>query len=136
MEKKQKVTIYTAGQFLLAPVSTEAYLISHKDGVQYAQYNNAVEVVFRPKGKRKDRIYIKGYNPFVLIVQEWGHKNPPSPFTEPKKDGEMITKSSKYSSHDEKYLFDFNQWADKQNFKIIADYRHTKQTKKEEVILC
>ena len=122
---KEKVTIYLTGGLGLNIVAYESYLL-RSGRMDYAQYKKVPYVVFTPKGKRKPLRHLKGYNPFILVVNGWGLPSCPDGFIT-KEDNGFICKESKYLSHDERYIIDFNKWFSEQDFKILLDYRYNKE---------
>jgi len=68
--EKIKATIYLTGGLGTEIIRKEGYLIN-TSFVDYAQYKNTPQVDFIFKGKRKAQRFIKGYNPFFLILEGW-----------------------------------------------------------------
>ena len=124
--KNEKVTIYLPNEFMGNINQIEARLIEH-GYQQYAQYKSVPFVKFIPKRKRNIRKYIKGFKPYILILNGWGHTAPDAMLIET--DDPLVSRS-KYSSYDSKWQSDFDEAIDKyisQNKSIlVADYRHTK----------
>lgn len=119
-----KVTVYTRSTLLGNIVKTEARLVSH-GLVRYAQYENAVEVILRPKRARKNRRYCEGYNPFVLILEGWGHVDPDGIYPEAKKDERAVR--GRYGSFSAGWVNDFNgmmnEYIESGKGRVVADYR-------------
>jgi len=123
---KEKATMYVTSEFFGSVVKMEIYLLEHGKQ-EYAQYKDATFVKYIIKGKRIKRKYIKGYNPFILLVKGWDTPEPPEWHKEPTYSNEMVIKESKYLCHDELFVKDFNTWfMDFKNLSIIADYRGNK----------
>lgn len=117
-----KVTIYTTSEFFGSVVKREGTLISH-GRMKYAQYDNAPFVRFVPRGKRKEAGIVKGYRPYIVIVEGWEAPDPGGMFTEPVQENGFTVKKSRYSAFDDAYKTDFDAVLAKSNLKIIADYR-------------
>lgn len=128
MSEGLKVTIYANSDFSTCPHAIEARLIDH-GREDYAQYNGAPFVKYTPKGKRTTRMIRKGFRPFILIVEGWNHPSPPDMFAQSTTQNGMTCKSSKYLSHDARYIEDFNTWYTEhmQAAQVIADYREVTQ---------
>lgn len=97
---------------------------------QYAQYSAAPFVKYVQKGKRKPSGYIKGYEPYILILKGIGHPEPASMFDKVSdKDGVSVSKS-RYLSYDKRYKTDFDRVIDEyikdNNVTVLFDHRSTK----------
>lgn len=104
----EPVTIYTSGEFFGSINKYEGKLVECGTK-QYAQYDHAPYVFFIPKGKRKARGFVKGYQPWIVIVKGVGHPTPPDMFTAPRmSESGMMVKESRYSSFDDRYKTEFN----------------------------
>jgi len=124
------VTIYYSSDFVGGVNRIEAKLIDHGT-TKYAQYNDAPFVKFIPKGKRKQIQILKGYKPFILIVSGTNTPEPPSFFSDSVSGNDVTSRTSKYLSHDERYLTDFNKLINpllNTKLKIVGDYRYIKST--------
>lgn len=72
---------------------------------RYAQYDNCVELIFKPKGKRNLRgLQFYGNKPFA-VFPDWVNVNT-DPFGPVDDSGPLSCRRSKYSSFDERYLTD------------------------------
>lgn len=125
----KQVTIYSDSEFGGCINKYEGKLIEF--GTRpYAQYKKTPYVTFIPTRKRYPRQILKGYKPFILILDGVGHPQPPSAFNEPVIHGLVTVYKSKYLSFDERYDTDFDTMIDKyiveSGARVIADYRHTK----------
>lgn len=120
--EKQKITVYYTGEFFGSVIKKEGYLVEYGRR-EYAQYKNAPYVVFIPRRKRKAIRILKGYKPYILILNGWDNPEPNGMYgTETKKDGVIIKKST-YTSFDDRYKSDFDRIIDKHKEKFLADYR-------------
>ena len=125
--KKHKVTIYTTGEFFGSVHKIEAYLIEHGRR-PYAQYDQARFVVFVPRGKRKPRTILKGYKPYILIVEGWNAPEPPGMYGAPERsESGAIIRKSQYRSFDDRYKTDFDRVIDSAGVRVVADYREKSQ---------
>jgi hypothetical protein len=105
----KKITIYTRNEMMGNINAIEAHLIDF--GFQdYAQYSNVPFVNYLPKRARKPAKHIAyGYDPFLVIVEGWGHAQPAGIF-----DGMLTLHSesvavtrARYGSFDERWVTDF-----------------------------
>jgi len=117
--KRQLVTIYTLGEMFGGILRTEAYLLEH--GTRpYAQYPAAPYVRYIPKGKRKERGFIQGFEPYLVIVEGVG---PQPDCWKVERQGDMEIRQSKYPCFDSRYRTEFDEILAKSGAKILADYR-------------
>ena len=72
---KKKATIYKAGDMGFGYRKTEVSSYFHQLR-PYAQYPQAHEVLFLPKGARNPRHYYDTYKPSTIILEGWGHPDP------------------------------------------------------------
>ena len=117
-----KVTIYTTSKFFGSVVKHKGTLISH-GRAKYAQYDAAPFVRYVPMGKRKPVGFVKGYKPYLLIVEGWNAPEPGGMFAEPEHKDGVTVKQSRYACFDDQYKQDFDALIDASNVKIVADYR-------------
>lgn len=131
MSELKKVTIYRAGEFLGNIIKTEARLVDHGRR-KYAQYNNAPFVRFIPKRKRKECGFVKGFKPYFIILEGWGHPDPDGAWGEIDNSGALPMQQAKYSAFDEGWVRDFEQklgeYLKSDDVKVVADYRYTTET--------
>lgn len=126
------VTIYRSTEMFGSIVKNEGKILDYGTR-KYAQYENAAFVEYIPKRKRNGFRFIKGYDPYFLVIKGHGHPDTPSMFGEPFVDANGTTiKQSSYSSFDERYKQDFDKiidtyLEDKQDL-ILMDIRNTKNT--------
>lgn len=126
------VTIYTKSEFFGNIIKREGKLLDM--GVQkYAQYNKAPFVKYTPKGKgkRKPIGFVQTYNPYLIVLEGYGHPEPQSMFYKSKTtQSNLIVSESKYSSFDKRYSTDFDNILDtylnEKSIKPLLDCRYTK----------
>lgn len=125
---KTLVTIYSAGTFGVEKI--EATLVDF--GTKpYAQYPSAPFVHYIPKGKRKPVGFIKGYNPYIVIVEGHNHIDPADAFTKPKvAESGLITRQSRFTCFDDRYKTEFDSTLTEyiKDKKVLMDVRHTVST--------
>ena len=117
-----QATLYMPGGMGLGWQGLEVKRIEWSRG-RYAQYANAINLVWRQPRQKKDRRKWLSYKPQAVIVAGWGHPDPPSSWEVIKEDQEVTIKRGKYSSFDPGWASDFGQWLDLQGFTILADFR-------------
>lgn len=121
----RKATIYTRG--LAGYVRHEVKLIEHGRR-QWAQFNDAPFVTFRPKRARKNRTIIQGakVNRSMLILEGWGHIEPPEKWNHHTR-GDIAVSQAVYSLADPQLDTDFDEtisrYLKNQGVEVIADYR-------------
>ena len=75
----QNVTFYTMGAFGADRVDCKDAVV--REGVKYAQYNDAVEITFLEKGKRNHiRRTLSGSGRYLLVVEQKHAIGVPDPF--------------------------------------------------------
>lgn len=118
----KKATIYTSSQFMGNIIKIEC-TIKDFGFRKYAQYDKAAFVRYVPKGKRNEQDFIKGYHPYILILEGHGHPEPESMFVDL---GGGVSQS-KYRSFDEKYKTDFDAAINLilPQKTVLFDVRHT-----------
>ena len=125
LANKEKVTVYyqseNFGGFGIRAV--ECFLLEHGTR-KYAQYANAPYVTFIPKGKRKARQILLTYQPYLVIVEGWGHPSVEL-FEKVSENSEVSVSKSRYSSFSPEWANDNDQLIKENNLKIVADYRHS-----------
>ena len=146
VELDNKDKIWISKKYFLNESTTEFDTMYYEDGFgsiskmeikliecgtrQYAQYSAAPFVKYVQKGKRKPSGYIKGYEPYILILKGTGHPEPASMFDKVSdKDGVSVSKS-RYLSYDKRYKTDFDHVIDEyikdNNVTVLFDHRSTK----------
>lgn len=101
--KFQNCTLYHNG--FLGFSAIECKEVEIKIG-KYAQYPSAVHVTFVPKGKRKARGFVQGYEPSVVVAAGYGNPDPQN-MVPVSSDGVVTVTRSKYSSCDSRWTSDF-----------------------------
>ncbi len=102
-----KCTIYWTGDFMGNVQKLEARSAS-VEVKPYAQHRDAVHVRYIKKGGRKERGFVKGYQPRVYIVEGWNQPEPASMFNQVEEmDSGVTVHSSSYTCFDERYVSDF-----------------------------
>ena len=72
---RKKVTIYRQREMGMGYNRIEATSFFHQL-IPYAQYPQAHQVIFTPKGARKPREYMDTYRPTTIVIEGWGHPEP------------------------------------------------------------
>lgn len=123
---KEKVTIYYQSENLggFGVRAVEALLLEHGTR-KYAQYNNAPYVNFIPKGKRKARHLLLTYQPYLVIVEGWGHPSVEL-FEKVSETADAIVTKSRHMSFSPEWGNENDDLIEKNNLKIVADYRYSK----------
>lgn len=121
----EKVTLYTVSDMMGNVVKVELTLesLAAVTREEYAQYKELLTVVGTPKRKRKQYRYrSQGRYAFFIVARGWNLPEPESMFGAPKKGNiEGITvSSSRYSSHDPRWITDFME-ANYSKLDVIAE---------------
>ena len=122
---KQKATLYLSSAIGTEIVRAEGYLIK-TEFVDYAQYKNTPQIDFKFKGKRHTTRFVKGYNPFFLILEGWDTpKVDESLYFDISESDGVVTKSSIRLSHDIGNYTVFNDFIKPllKDYKVLFDYR-------------
>jgi hypothetical protein len=126
---KKKVTIYKKSEFGMGHNSYEAsaYFAQSRP---YAQFKNAFEIFFIPKGAQKMRHFYETSHPSTLIIEGWGHpsgKDLVQTFTTPINKGSVVTSVSRHLSHSPEWDKDFAAGIDpyikSHKAKVVLDLR-------------
>ena len=96
---------------------------------KYAQYEKAPFVTFIPKGKRNPCQIIKGYNPYILILNGWDNPEPEGMWGKAEIKDKVTITATKYTCFDQRYRTDFNLVVDLHKEKFLADYRELVEVK-------
>jgi hypothetical protein len=107
--KQQRVTLYFRGEVFGNIQKMEASAFAVATG-PYAQYSDAVSVVFMKKRERTPRGFTQSYRPSLLILGGWNHPDPAPMFgrPEPSSSPDITVQRSAYSCCDEGWQRDFN----------------------------
>jgi len=104
--------------------------------IEYAQYARAVRVNFIPKGMRRGRELTQHYKPNIVILEGWGHVDPPSAFLPIKvtSDPNVMVSEGRYSGFDERWDSDFDavltRYLEKSKASLLFDFRGHKEGSK------
>lgn len=103
-----KATIYSQSDLGLGLRKTEARNLKVQI-IPYAQYANAVEITFIPKGKRNERVITETTHAATVVLAGWGHALQPDgvylPATKAETGAE--TARGRYRSCDSRWVSDF-----------------------------
>lgn len=144
---------YTMGKYVVSTIAdqpafeADAATIYHRGGFgytkfearkvavfigRYAQYPNAVQVVFLQKGKRKPQAFTDSYKPSTVILEGVGHPDAPSAFSAPEESNGFVVTKSKFTCFSEEYGTEFDEKMDpyfaKPEVKVLGDYRQHNST--------
>jgi hypothetical protein len=133
------VTLYTRGDTSFMSLGnimkTECRSLKIEVG-PYAQYTNAIQVTFVPKGGRRARTMVQTHAPDVLVLEGHGHMDPDGAFVPsgiPSGPGVTVTQG-RYRSNDPRWGQDFSArvstYVLQRRPKIAADYRSHAVTEK------
>jgi hypothetical protein len=113
----KKITLYKQGDFGMAwhKYEISAWLIQRRP---YAQYAQAVEVTFLPKGAQKMRRFMIT-DPNVIVVSGWGHPASPTMWSEETKSGEVTTTKSRHLSFSPEWKGEVEGMLKKSGAKIL-----------------
>jgi len=126
---KKKVSIYRTGGMMGEVIKEEVYLLECGTR-KYAQYNDAPYVKYIQKRKRKATGFVKGYNPYLLIVEGWDNGiDPKDAFV--KCDEEIVNgitwSRSRHLSFSDDYKTEFNDVInpilESKKLKVLFDVR-------------
>ena len=123
--ENEKATLYLSSAIGTEIIRVEGYLIDFKF-IDYAQYRNIPQIDFILKGKRKIRRFIKGFQPFFLVLKGWDTPTiPETLYYKITKNEDCIIKESKELSHSDNNYKVFNDFIDPflKNSVVLFDYR-------------
>ncbi|MBU8573743.1 LPD29 domain-containing protein [Bacillus pumilus] len=119
LKKGEKYTlcyISDLGSFITQQISFDSF-----EPTKYAQYDNAVKLVFKPQNKRK--LYYTHFYSDLLIFKGW-HELPENVLNNVKKSKGFLTISSKYHSCDKQQFDEVLNYFKKQDIEpVINTYR-------------
>lgn len=95
---------------------------------KYAQYNNAIKVVFIPKGKRSPRGMWLTNSHHAMVLAGFGHVEPLAMYDKIERGSGVVSQMSRYSSYDKKIASDFDvlidlYTLDTTKVTVLADFR-------------
>ncbi len=122
--KSLKATVYYIGGFF-GHNSIEIRL--HESGYrEYAQYPSVPYIVYTQKNCRTKKMMLKGYEPYIVVVEGWGHDKL-SVFHTEKVTGLGTVQTGKYSSCDSRWSSDLdlflNEKIENGSMKTLFDSR-------------
>jgi hypothetical protein len=126
--KAKKATLYYRGGFG-ATIRQEVreVRVSRRP---WAQYESAVICESLAPRKRKWNNTVHSYQPYLVVLEGWGHPDPASPWTNTQVGNGVITQQGRYSYCDERWDTDFDAELARYleanpQVKVLGDYRHT-----------
>jgi hypothetical protein len=130
MKKQDTVSIYFSGVFGVSKIEGKVLDFGLR---KYAQYEKAPFVNYIKKGKRKVEGFIKGYKPYLVILEGINTPSTQDPFTTPTiNENGVTTKMSKFSSFDDRYILEFdevlNEYIKNNPASVIMDCRFSEKT--------
>jgi len=130
-DNRLKVTIYSRSEMMGNIIKIEAHLVAH-GRKRYAQHHNAPFMTFIPKRKRIGRTLHKGYDPYFIIIEGWGHPEPGSMWLPTDHSGSLPVKRGKHSGCSPNWVKDFEAdlgaYLASDKVTVIADYRNGSPT--------
>lgn len=120
MEKFENVTICLKSTFGVNQIQCKSASIKIRP---YAQYNNAIELRYIPKGKRKEIGVIITYNPYLLILKGFVNLEY-SAFEKVESSENFTITKSKYSCFSDNYTKDFDKLLESTKNEILKDLRN------------
>lgn len=125
LKMKQKATLYLCSAIGTEIIRREGYLVN-ATFTDYAQYKNTPQIDFIFKGKRTVQRFIKGYNPFFLILEGWDTPEvEESLYYNISESNGCRVSESKHLAHDDENYNIFNRFIEPhlKNHKVLFDYR-------------
>lgn len=90
----------------------------------YAQYTAVPYAIFTPKGARIKRKIQMSYQPYLVIVEGWGHDLKQDIWGENTSTSpDVEVRQARYSGHHSGWKTDMNAKITAKNLKILADFR-------------
>lgn len=104
----EKVTVYTTGEFMGNVHRRDMNTLTIRVG-KYAQYHDAINLIYKQKGKQKMASQWISYDPFVVVVPTAKAINPDDMMgaSEPGSTPGVSISRSRYSSFDDRWRSDF-----------------------------
>lgn len=127
--KAKKATVYYKGEWGpgINRLEVREICVTRRP---WAQYPSAVICNFLQPRKRKWQNLTGSYEPYIVVLEGWGHPEPGSPWTNTQVGDGVITQQSRYSCHDERWGTDFDRelaayLEANPKVKVLGDYRNT-----------
>lgn len=122
--KFQNVTLYLSSEFLGGINRFDCREVEVIEGVKYAQYDNAVRIIFTEKRKRTARQVVITSHPFAVIV-DTKHAIIPDSAMVPCESNIPGLKGSKsrYAAFDSRWQSDFYEQLAAANVPVLKDYK-------------
>lgn len=126
--KAEKATLYYQGTFgSITKLEVREVQVTRR---RFAQYPSAVICSFLAPRKRKWQSYTASYQPYLVVLEGWGHFEPGSPWKNTTVGDGVITQEGRYSCCDERWGTDFDAelaayLEANPQAKVLGDYRHT-----------
>lgn len=97
---------------------------------QFDKWPSAVDCHFKAPNKKNWHRYRQGYRPYLVILDGWGHPNPPPEWIDIKEDSECSVSQTRHSSCSEQWIANFDVWLsnylkNNPSVKVLGDYRYT-----------
>ena len=107
----RKVTMYVRGEFMgnYKRIECKAYAVSVG---KYAQYNAAVHAYFQQPRQRLVRGFVQHFRPSLVVLDGWGHVEPPSMWGKSRTENGMTVTEARYSACDDRWDSDFSATLD------------------------
>lgn len=120
------VTIYTSSTFGVLKLEGKIVDFGTK---KYAQYDNAAYFHYVQKRKHNASGIIKGYKPYMIIIEGHNHVSPEDIFKVVSQKENIVVSKTKYSSFDDRYLTEFDEcfaaYSEQNKFNVLMDIRFT-----------
>lgn len=95
--------------------------------VEHAQYRNAVQVEYTPRGKRKRARFIETDQPTLVVLEDWGHPEFQN-YKPPVQSGRLITTELRFAPFSQEWIDAFSAFLDEyltsSSGKLLEDYRN------------
>lgn len=125
LDHQKRATVYLRGMFGYKRYLVRSVKIARGS---YAQYTNAAEVRFVPKGARSERGTVESYAPSCVVIDGWSDFDPGSPWTAPTRSGSGVTvQAMRHSSCSDAWSSEFDAalaaHLEKTGETVLADLR-------------
>ena len=119
-----KATLYIAG--LVGYKRIEGKDLKWEIG-PHAQFRKAIVISFVPKGKRRRFNIRLTRSPYSIVLDGWGHPEPPDIFDDPRELQHGVAKKAKHVACDSAYDREFNdflaKYTEESGCIVLADFR-------------